>query len=391
MIAWLQTIGIPTDEAETSITTCPGNIFFLQDDFIRKHWFLAELPPEKLEPTLAFAAKIRRDGKFRLLAWHLHRYCMFIPLSRFKGEEMPDLIPGLGIKSGMLYLLVALSLIPAYLSRAEREGFPVRYGEAGAKRIGSVLCFYAQLYDGAFGIRARNLAFQLHYLGTATWRIGRFDFQIRRTDGTFPVILRREGELLAFCPDGTPLTAAGDRAAKESVPARTATLQTDGTRLTGIPIDLHTGLAQSEPRTVDRNAGWEILAGPGDWTLYFHIPGGGGMTPERCRDSFREAREFFRQYAPDKDFRVIWSSSWIFNPVWRELLPGSNMAALIDRGKLFPTAAHTPNPGMYFVFGRHEGDPAEFPARNSVEKAVLRAYREHRLRACGFFLPTDQV
>ena len=239
-------------------------------------------------------------------------------------------------------------------------------------------------------MRPGNFAFQMHYRETATWRIGRFDFQIRRADAAVPEIYRRGAELAAFCPDGARLDHAGDLAAAGPA-ARTARFTATDSAVTGVAVDLRTGLALPGERTIRPDDGWERWAGPGAWTLYFHIPGGGGMTPEKCRESFAEAREFFAGYAPDKKFRLIWSSSWIFNPLWRELLPNSNMAALIDRGRLFPAVPHTPNPGMYFVFGRHDGKPEEFSARNSLEKAVLRGWRERRLRACGFFLPPDAV
>lgn len=395
MLAQLKSLGVPMTGAEQSLATCPGTVFFLTDEFIRRHWPLAELPEDQLGPTLKFAAEIRGNARWRLLAWHLYRYLMFTPIAQFGSEPIPDLLSGLGERSGMLYLLTALSLIPSYIERAKREGFPVRYAEAGAKRIGSVTVFYAQLHNGAFGIRPSSLHFQQHYHETATWRIGRFDFQIRPSGDPLPEIYRRGGEIAAFCPDGARLDAAGN--CLPAVPAdnrpaaRTAQFIVDGSKVTGIPIDFHRGLALPGTRTIDLKDGWEALTGPDVWTLFFHIPGGGKMTPEKCRESFAEAKSFFRTYAPDKDFRLIWSSSWIFNPLWLVLLPESNMAALIRRGRLFPSVAHSPNPGMYFVFGRDDGRPQDFNARNPVEKAVFQGWQEDKLRVCGFFLPTDEI
>ena len=390
MLNYLKSVGIPMTGAEQSLATCPGRIFFLEDEFIRRHWPLAELPEDKLASTLDFAAELRGNARRRFLAWHIYRHLMFTPMAQFDGAAFPDLLPELAERSGVLYLLIALALIPAYVERARRDGFPVRYAEAGAKRIGSVLIFYAQLHHGEFGMRPANFAFQMHYKETATWRIGRFDFQLRQADDTIPVIYRRGAEIAAFCPEGTRLDASGDRV-KDAPAARTAHLTETGSAVTGIPIDPRTGLARPETRTIDRNDGWERAAGPGDWTLYFHIPGGGGMTPEKCRDAFAEAKAFFASFASDKEIRLIWSTSWIFNPLWRELLPESNITALMNRGRLFPSEPHSPNPGMYFVFGRHDGRPEEFTARNSVEKAVLRGWREHKLRVCGFFLLPDEA
>ena len=178
MLSLLRTTGIPDDGAAISIAGCPASPFFLQHDYIKEHWQLAELPAEKLPQTLDFADKIREVPRFRQLAWHCYRYFNLTKIIEVKGDAFPDVIEEFGSETGILYLLVGLSMIPAFIERAKREGFPVKYGEAGAKRIGSLPCFYAQLNNGAFGIRAKTLTFLIHYRETMTWRIGRFDFVI---------------------------------------------------------------------------------------------------------------------------------------------------------------------------------------------------------------------
>ena len=336
MLKLLEITGIPGTRADSSIATCPGKPFFLQAEFIRKYWKMSELPEDKLSCCISFAAKIQSEPRYRLLAWHLYRYMTLTPMELIENEALPDIIDGLGVESGMLYLLIGLSFIPSFIARAERENFPVSYAEAGAKRLGSTTVFFAQKYNGAFGLRGRTLLFQKHYMETATWRIGRFDFVIRQADDTVPEIYRNGSNIIAFCPDGMPLTAGRNRAASDAETVRQTRLICHGNTVTGTPVDFRTGLAESTEMTLDLNAGWERAAGSGDWTLFFHIPGGGGMKPELCRESFREAWEFFQKYVPDKEFRLIWSASWIFNPAWREMLPESNLAKLIRRGRLYP-------------------------------------------------------
>ncbi len=385
MFSLLKTTGIPADGAAVSLASCPGKPFFLQHDYVKKYWTLAALPEDKLELTLEFADMIQENECFRMLAWHIYRYFNLIPMGQIKVDEFPDIIEELGEKSGILYLLIGLSMIPGFIARAERENFPVRYAEAGAERIGTVTCFYAQMYNGAFGVRPRSLLFPVHYRETATWRIGRFDFVISRADNTIPEVYRKGDALVAFCADGVPLKSNNDRAFTAEETVRITYVTAENGKVTGTPIDFNTGLAMAEELTIDLADGWEKVAGPGDWTLFFHIPGGGGMKPELCRESFKEALEFFKSYCPEKTFRMIWSASWIFNPAWNELLPNSNMAALIKAGHLFP-AFSANNPGLYFVFGRNDGDISEFTAVNSVEKAVLQCYKENRLRRVGWFM-----
>ena len=390
MLSLLEINGIPADGAAASLATCPGKPFFLQDEYIKNHWHMAELPDDKLQCTIATAKKIQADIHLRQLAWHLYRYMTLNAMAAVQTEKFPDIIDGLGTETGILYLLIAMSLIPSFISRAEREGFPRKYGEAAAKRIGSTTCFFAQNFNGAFGLRGSTIRFMLHYAHTATWRIGRFDFVIQKADDTIPEIYRNGSNIIALCADGVPLKADFDRAYDAAETAHTARIKISGRRITGLPIDFSTGLARKDEITIDLDDGWERIAGPGDWTLFFHIPGGGGMKLELCRESFAEAVKFFNSYAPDKNFRLIWSASWIFNPAWKTLIPQSNMTALINYGRLFP-AFSVNNPGLYFVFGKHSGEPDNFTAVNSVERAVLQSYKEHTLRRTGWFITADEV
>ena len=390
MLKILETTGIPADRAASSIASCPGYPFFLKHEYIEKHWQMSELPGDKLQYTLDAADKIQNDMPLRQLAWHLYRYMTLTAISDVQTEKFPGIIEELGKDTGILYLLVAMSLIPSFISRAEREGYPKRYGEACAKRIGTTTCFFAQNCGGAFGLQGSTMRFILNYIHSAIWRIGRFDFVIQQADDTVPEIYRKGSAVIAFCADGVPLKSDGDRAYDDSETSRVAAIKVDGSKVTGSPIDFESGLARNEEMTIDLADNWEKVAGPGDWTLFFHIPGGGSMKPELCRESFKEALEFFKSYVPDKNFRLIWSASWIFNPAWKKLLPGSNMASLIDCGRLFP-AFSVNNPGLYFVFGRHNGDPDSFTAVNSVERAVLQSYRENSLRRTGWFVISDEI
>jgi hypothetical protein len=390
MLEIIKRNGLPDTGAASSLASCPGKPFFLQRNYLRQYWSMAKLPEEKFELTAAFAEKIQNNLPLRQLSWHLYRYLTLNPMSNIEIGKLTDNIDVLGVDTGMLYLLTAMSLIPGFIARAHREGFPEKYGKAGAERIGSTTVFYAQEYNGAFGLRSKSLLFLLHYNQTATWRIGRFDFVVHKTTDTIPEIYCKDDEVIAFCADGIMLDENGEQVDIPEKSVRIAKIQTDGTRVTGIPIDFDHGLALNKQVTIDLKSGWEKVAGANDWTLFFHIPGGGGMTPKLCESSFKEALEFFKEYMPERNFRIIWSASWIFNPRWKEELPDSNLAKLITRGRLYPAVAGV-NPGLYFVFGKTEGDPEQFTANNRLEKVVLQCYREKSLRRVGWFIRTSEI
>ncbi|MDD3666832.1 MAG: hypothetical protein PHQ65_16315 [Bacteroidales bacterium] len=381
---FLQKNGMSAQDAAQTIATCPFRVFFLTEEFIRRTYPIAALDPRQLEPVLNFAKRIQDDRELRMLAWHLHRE--FCGRTVWNFQQFPEFIEPLGFDTGLLYLLLCLSLIPFLEERAERENFPLRYAHATATRIGTFPTYFAQAFEGRFGIRSRSLHFMLHYKENCMFRIGRFDFVLAQKDERVPELYRRGEEIVALCGDGWKLDAEGVRTfAPDAVPVRVTRFSADARSVRGTPINFQTGLAEVGEITLNA-AEWTRMIGPDDWMLNFHIPAGGGMKPELCRESFREATEFFDAYYADKPFKIIYSSSWIFSPDWLEYLPKSNMAALIRASRLFPVSSN-PKAGLYFVFGREDDDFGSYPRTNSLECAMLDCLRDKkRLKATGMFL-----
>jgi len=367
---------------EETLNACPAEIYFLDKKFISENFPVAGLPECELANTLAFAEKMQSSRLMRLMAWHLYRNFALKPMGEV--ENYPELIPALGYDTGLLYLLLLLAMIPHYKARAERERFPEKYACAAASRIGTLTIFFAQKHDGKFGIRARSMRFMLHFTNSAIFRIGRFDFMPVR-DNNLPEIYGRGKEIIAFCNRNWFLDADGCQC-DETAACRKAEFTADEIQVSGIPVNMETGLAEKNPVTIKFADGWQKISGSGDWTVYFHIPGGGKMTPEVCESSFREAREFFKSYYADRKFTLIWSNSWIFNPAWCDYLPDSNLTKLIKTGKLFPVRT-TDKEGLYFVFGRDDDDFDSYTATNSMQRAMLKCRAERGLRRAGCFFP----
>jgi len=374
---------MPTDGAEETERSCPEKLFFLSEAFIRKYYAVAGLPAERLELVLGKAASFDADEDIRPLAWHLYRNFCKVKVREF--HPFPEFIHPLGYDTGILYLLLLLALIPELEERAEREHFPLRYAHAAATRIGTLPVYFAQAFGGRFGIRSRSLHFMLNFKDSPMFRIGRFDFVLERADARFPLVYARGGEVKIFCGGGWLLDRDGDRLAPDTAPekvVRVTRFCDDGACVCGTEADIRTGLALPGETRLDARA-WKRVASPGDWVLHFHIPAGGGMSPEICRSSFDEALAFFAAQYPDKPVKLIFSISWIFNHAWLDYIPRSNMSALIRSSALFPSA-HAANAGLFFVFGREDADYAGYPRTNSLERAVLDCIADGRpLRAPG--------
>ena len=68
-----------------------------------------------------------------------------------------------------------------------------------------------------------------------------------------------------------------------------------------------------------------------------HIPRGGKMTPEACRESFRMAREFFARYFPDFKYNFFTCNSWLLDATLTDFLPEDSN--IIRFGRMFRPAS----------------------------------------------------
>ena len=374
--------GFTAAERTAAYTGCPGKVFFLTAEFIAKYYRLGQLPEEHLATVTQFAAKLQSDPETRALLWHFYdAYCVKnLPVADF-----PEILDPFGLDSGMIYLLVQLAILPTFEERAIREGFPLKYAQAAMERVNTTTVFFAQKFNGAFGYLPSSLGFLRNFKNIACFRIGRFDFDMAQYNDLLPEIYSDGKNIVALCQDGWMFDARGERTVDETAAVQKTALIRSGSTVTGIPVNKLTGYAEKESITLDL-AVWEKKVGAGDWTMHFHIPGGGGMTPEVCAASFAEAKEFYAAYFPDKPIKLIWSNSWFFNPAYKEYLPESNIAKLSLSGFLFPVSS-TGKDGLKFVFGREDDNFADYEQKTSLQRAVLRCQKERGfLRRTGWFI-----
>ena len=124
---------------------------------------------------------------------------------------------------------------------------------------------------------------------------------------------------------------------------------------------------------------------PGDEVPTFHYPGGlGGLDPASIKASFVEATAFWKR-AFGRYPRAWACDSWLFNPVWRELIPNSRIAHAIDLFEELPPLPYNPDEpsGLFFVYDRERCDPRDYPVTNSLERAFVTLYERGDLPVDG--------
>jgi hypothetical protein len=328
--------------------------------------------PEVDAPLQEAAWRILADPALRHLAWHCHQL-LYEHTDYNEMRRWPPLDKALGDLGGALYLLVALALTPRVLAVHRKMGVPDEVTRESLSQVCRIAGNYRRMTGGRLGVTLNTLYWLRHYTAGRLFRIGRMEYMIQPWDGSVEVYRRREtGEVIALAPNGTRLNAAGyvdgTGGVFDTERGWTARLVADAEAVAGCPISPLGMALRREVRLP--TAAWECALKKGDLSLQMHIPGGGGMSLERCGDSMRRAVPFFRGLFPAQPFRAVTCVSWIFNTQFEQIrLSSENLVRYQRELYLFPVPSSGKD-GLWFIFLRDPVDPATAPRDTSLQRGV---------------------
>ena len=371
---------------KTSLETFSGNPAFMTLEFQKQYYPKIKSTIDAMPAIQEVAERSARDREIQMLAWHLHR-TLFLTGQSAVAHRLPLPEKEFGNNAGVFFLMIAISAIPLIEETTRKLGLPARYAEESATWLGGTVQIFAAAHNGLPGHDIRQAYWLKHTIDGVLFRIGRFEFWAKPLPPYVPAIYRNsEGEVIALCPDRWNLNREGFQVRENSPDAvfRTTLNHVNG-KLTGTPISPLGHALPGKTVTLD-DSEWKPAVSPWDTVLEIHIPGGGGMTPEKVRASLREAVELFREHFR-KEIPLFVCASWILNPEWEKRLPGSNLAAFQREVHLFPLEIGNGTDGLFFLFGRDDGDPLTYPADNSARRAMLDVIRDGgTLKSGGMFL-----
>jgi hypothetical protein len=389
---YTERLAVNWEKSEASYT---GKLHFTRHEFYEKYYALTENQDNLLPLLDEVAAKINSSEALKMLSWHAHCVLCDYPAEDMKFIDWPEMDNIFGENCGMYYLLIGLSIIPRFIETFKKNGIPEKYGKDCCKWLNGTVYIYKSAHNGYPGHTRQQLHWMRHYLEGKLFRIGRFEYMNQILDERFPTVMRHkhDGQIIALCNSGWGLDKNGFRLYYDqdiTEAAFVTELQETESEIIGTPIS-PCGYALNSETVRLCLSEWEKVLAPGDFAPGIHIPGGGKMNLETCGESFNEAIDFYKRYFPDKEAKAFVCGSWIFNTDFEEELPESNLAKLMQELYLFPMQSSGID-GLFFIFGKSDGDYKDYPRDNSVRRAMMNIIDSgKRLKVGGMFILTDDL
>ena len=369
---------------------------FLEEAEWRRNKELCGFGHEWDEALARVAERTRNDEALLTLAWHCYWRTFLCPES-CPANAWPEPHRQLGDDSGLFYLLTAFAFAPLMRAKHEEWGVEERITRQTAQQV---RCYCDDMYrrgnNGKPGIYLSQLGWLRNYTRERYFRLGRLEYWLGPSPYPMEVYRHRQSrQVLALAPDGTHFAADGtiprSSADHPDTAGWTATLTHDDTTVSGYLLDPH-GVGTRRQVTLNLDE-WDCVLRAGDPSLMMHIPSGGSMTPEACRESLLEAAEFFPRHFPDELPKAVVCASWIFSPILQEILPAQANLCVFQRNLfLFPVPSGGYD-GLWFVYLRHAPlDPKTLPRDTSVQRAIADYLQTGRpWRLAGMFILLDDI
>lgn len=312
------------------------------------------------------------------------------PRSMLQFPELQHLLP---CGFGVFYLLIILQAVPDMVANYRAQGVNDDIIRDTLGAIGLRSENHRVAY-GEPGTLVKQTSWNRLYVDGAIYKLGRFEYKLIPMYDSIEVYRnRKSGLVTAVIKRPTKFAADGfvdsDGSAEAVGEGWNSVYDLSAEQLIATPVSPY-GFALKNPATL-LLAEWERVLGEENLIIDMHIPPGGRMSPELCRESFALALDFFADKFPNKPSPAIYCRSWIFNTQFERLLPQSNMAKLMRELYLFP-AFSSGRDGIFFVFCREYDDLSEAPRDTSLQRALLGILESgDKLRSSGMFFLRDDM
>jgi hypothetical protein len=361
------------------------DIEILNEDRLHYWSKRAGVAPEATAELAGIARQVKDDSTL------LPIFAAFHEATALRGEWRREWLPlpfdptvqsVFGERASLFYVLAYMAALPYAEKEYLRRGIGAEVFDATMSDFGLWL-FYVYERTGRWGFDRfmwiwRHLTGELFRLGRLQYVLADFEFGVAafRHKITRQVLLMTDPEV-KLRADGYALGAGqvhlNDDQPVEADPPSAETWQATFTEndggWRGNPVTPYGNVVK--PQVFLPRPEWECLLRRGDPVLDVHIPRYAPLTVEACRDSLRQAFDFFHTQYPQRPFKATFCHTWFFTPQLQQILPPeSNIVRFQREFYLFP---HPGGPGFLwsFVFSETKFDPAKAPRDTLLRRAVL--------------------
>lgn len=338
--------------------------------------------------------RIQGDRGLRAYFWHVYRRAYGDPES-VDFNRWPELEEPLGARRRIFYLIAALASVPLMRRRHREMGVAEEVTRATAQDVVEKYRRSAIKRPDLPGIAPRELTWFQHHADGTVFTLGRLQYRFRPFRGDILLFRhRRDGRCIALAEDEVVFTADGyhspgaDRTAAAHS-WRSRLRQTAG-EVTGHPISPR-GFALRQPISLSLDE-WQQVLSKGDRCFEIHVPAGGGLHLQACRESMLAAIEFHERHFDQPLPRAFSCISWFLGPQLEEILPAdSNIVQFQQNGYLFPVCS-TGRDGFHFLFGQPDLPPRHELPDTSLCRSIYRfVQRGGTWRSGGFLILREDV
>jgi hypothetical protein len=246
-----------------------------------------------------------------------------------------------GLEQGMLFAMVYLVRYECFGEVLEKNKIPSQYAKPAIWHYKNLFKRNYNCY-GSYGFCGMYRDGMVQYIKPKTFRLGRLCFEMNRFNGPYEVYKNRlNGSYLPISLEGISYLPCGKQPPKNYVgEVFMPTIIKDKNILKGYSFHSDGTLDFNEIE-INLNEYKKVLS-IGDNVLSVHIPGEGKLTPESVEESFLMAREFFKKYYPDINFKAFVCSSWLLDTGLSKLMrPGSNVLRFQDKFRIVLSSVNT--------------------------------------------------
>ena len=361
------------------------DIELLNDGQLRAWGARLDFPAAAIEVLASVAQTVREDEALRAIFSDFHRQTALE--GRWHREWTPlsfdaRVQAALGERASLFYLLAYMAALPYAEREYRRRGIGMDIFQATMSDLRIWLCHEFDL-DGRWTFRQFNWIWR--HLSCELFRLGRMQYMLKPFDGSVSAYRSRataEIRLLAgpemlLRPDGYALGAGRSQPRDPFYQERPQSIEETWSPAFEVRPEGWWGHPVSPYGSVLKDAlllpraDWEQVLQQGNTVLDMHIPRSDPFTLEICRDSLRQAFEFFQQQAPERPFKAAYCHTWFFTPQLQHILPPeSNIVRFQREFYLYPFPG-TPGFLWDYVFGEKVRSMSGAPRDTSLRRSVL--------------------